>query len=527
MTAARELVIRGGTVLDGTGGPVVEADVRVSAGRIAGIGRHPPSDGATELDATGLLVAPGFIDIHSHSDFTLLVDPRAVSAVSQGVTLEVVGNCGYGCAPIVEPGLAKEAIYGFRDDFPLGWRSVAGYLERLEAARPAVNVMTLVPNGQLRLGVLGPVARPAARDELDRMKRLLREGLEEGAFGYSTGLEYAAEVGASEEEVTELCREVARVGGLYATHTRNRDEAAVEAVEEAVRTAEAAEVRLQVSHITPRGGREDTERCIALVEAARARGADAAFDMHTRFFGTTYLKVMLPPWAHEGGTAALARRLEDPAERARMKTFRSLITALGDWDRIVLLDNPELPEYSRRSIADIAREKRCDPQDAAYDILLAEVEQLHRPMVILHSYSEDLLRLTYRHDACMVGSDATTLAPDGMLAGSTFHGAYTWAAWFYRRMARETGTFTPEEAVRKLAGLPAARLGLADRGLIREGARADLAIFDPDTFGEAGTTFEPNSVARGMRHVVVNGIVTLRDGRLTGERGGEVLRSAG
>ena len=264
--------------------------------------------------------------------------------------------------------------------------------------------------------------------------------------------------------MTALCREVARAGGLYATHTRNRDEAAVEAVAEAVRTAEAAGVRLQVSHITPRGGREDTERCIGLVEAARDRGADAAFDMHTRFFGTTYLKVMLPPSAKEGGPAALARRLADPAERARMKTFRSLITALGDWERIVLLDNPALPENSRRSIADIARETGCDPYDAAYDILLAEVEQLHRPMVILHSCSEELLRLTYRHDACTVGSDATTLAPDGKLAGSTFHGAYTWASWFYRRTARETRIFTPEEAIRKLAGLPAERLGLGDRG---------------------------------------------------------------
>ena len=171
MTMAPDLVVRGGTVLDGTGGPAVEADVRISRGRIASIGRYPSPEDATEIDATGLFVAPSFIDIHSHSDFTLLVDPRAVSAVSQGVTLEVVGNCGYGCAPIVDPSLAREAIYGFRDDLPLGWRSVAGYLERIEAARPAANVMTLVPNGQLRLGVLGPVARPADRDELDHSTR--------------------------------------------------------------------------------------------------------------------------------------------------------------------------------------------------------------------------------------------------------------------------------------------------------------------------------------------------------------------
>ena len=418
MTNASDLVIRGGTVLDGTGGPPVEADVRIAGGRIAGIGRHPAPEDAAEIDATGLFVAPGFIDIHSHSDFTLLVDPRAVSAVSQGVTLEVVGNCGYGCAPIVDPALAREAIYGFRDDLPLGWRSVAGYLERLEAARPAVNVMTLVPNGQLRLGVMGPVARPADSAELERMKRLLREGLEEGAFGYSTGLEYAAEVGASEEEVTALCREVARVGGLYATHTRNRDEAAVEAVAEAVRTAENAGVRLQVSHITPRGGREDTERCIDLVAEARERGTDAAFDMHTRFFGTTYLKVMLPPWAHEGGPAALARRLADPAERARMKTFRSLITALGDFERIVLLDNPALARSlaaehrghrPREGIATrtTPRTTSSSPRSSSSTGRWSSCTRTRR----------SCCAFTYRHDACTVGSDATTLAPDGKLAG--------------------------------------------------------------------------------------------------------------
>ena len=522
---APDLILSGGALIDGGGGPPRPADLWLRDGRIAFVGRRPEPEGVDTIDASGLVVAPGFIDIHSHSDFTLLVDPRAVSAISQGVTLEVVGNCGYGCAPIGDPALAREAIYGFRDDLPLGWNSVAGYLERLEEARPAVNVMALVPNGQLRLAVVGTAPEAADADQLERMKAMLRRGLEEGAAGYSTGLEYATEVGAGEEEVTALCREVARVDGLYATHTRNRDEAAVEAVAEAVRTAENAGVRLQVSHITPRGGRQDTERAIELVEAARARGLDVAFDMHTRLFGTTYLKVVLPPWALEGGPPALAKRLADPAERARMKSFRSLISALGDWDRVVLLDNPALPHLSRRSIGEIAREAGREPLDAAFDILAAEIDRLHRPMVILHAYNEELLRLTYRHDLCAVASDATSLAPDGPLAGSTFHGAYTWASWFYRRMVRETGTFSPQQAVHKMTGLPAARLGLADRGVLREGARADVAVFDPALFGETGTTFEPNSLARGMRHVVVNGVVTMRDGRLTGDRGGQVLRA--
>ena len=521
-----DLVIRGGEIVDGTGRPPFDADVGVADGRIDAVGRLPPLEGADTIDASGLTVSPGFIDIHSHSDFTLLVDPRAVSAISQGVTLEVIGNCGHGCAPILDPRVAREVIYGFRDDVPINWRSVGGYLDRLAEARPAVNVMALVPMGQLRLATLGLKPRPANADERREMKRLLRQGLEEGAFGYSTGLEYATEIGATEEEVTELCREVARVGGLYATHTRDRDAGAVEAVAEAVRTAEAAGARLQVSHITPRGGPEDRERAIALVDAARDRGLDAAFDMHTRVFGTTYLKAILPSWALVGGTAAVVGRLGDPVERARMKGHRNLITALGDWDRVVLLDNPGLPDLSRRSIGEIARESDREPLDAAYDILLAEVEQIHRPMVILHCYSEDDLRATYQHPACTVGSDATSLATDGPLADSAFHGAYTWAAWFYRRMVRETKTFSKAEGIRKLSGLPAERLGLGDCGVIREGARADLAVFDAAAFGETGTTFEPNRVAKGMRHVIVNGVVSLRDGTLTGDRGGEVLRSA-
>ena len=519
-----DLIVRGGTVIDGTGAPAFTADVAIADGRVAEIGRIPAIEGVGELDADGLTVAPGFIDPHSHSDFTLLVEPRAVSSIAQGVTSEIVGNCGWGTCPIGDPSLATEVIYGFTPDLPITWKSVAGYLERLEEAKPAVNVLTLVPNGQLRLATVGTEQRPAATDELDRMKDMLRQGLKEGAFGYSTGLEYSTEVGATEEEVTELCRVAAAAGGIYATHTRNRDEASVEAVAEAIRTAENAGIPLQISHITPRGGREDTERSIELVDQARARGSDVAFDMHTRLFGTTYLKVLLPFWALEGGKEEIARRLADRETRERMKEHRNLITALGDWNRVVLLDNPAFPEFSRRSFADIAAEMGREPLDAAYDILLAEIDHLHRPFIILHSYTEELLKFTYEHPACLVGSDATALAPDGPLASSIFHGSYTWASWFYRRMVRESETFTPEEGVRKLSGLVAERFGLADRGVIRQGACADFAIFDAEIFGEKGTTFEPNQVAEGMIHVLVNGVPTMTDGRLTGDRAGAVLR---
>ena len=518
-----DLVIRGGTVHDGGGGDPYVADVAVSGGTISGIGKIDIR-AEREIDAAGCTVAPGFIDIHSHSDFTLLADPRAVSAVHQGVTLEVIGNCGFGCFPISDPALAKNAIYGIGDQTAIAWSDMTGYLERLAAAKPAVSVLPLVPNGQLRISTLGIVDRPASADELKRMKYALDAALDDGAWGMSTGLEYPAEFGAPEEEVTELCRSVARAGALYATHTRRRDEGAAAAVEEAIRTAASAGVRLQVSHLLPRNGRAEGERCIEIVEAARARGVDVAFDMHTRPYGTTYLHTVVPPWALEGGPEALAVRLADPGARARMKEFESILSVGKNWRRVVLFDNARWPEYARRSIAEIAEARGQEPLDAAYDLLLGVIERTHELKVIIHCYTEDEQRAVFSHPLCMPGSDATTMATDGPFAGEFFHGAYSWASWFYRFMVRQTKALSPAEAIHRLTGLPARVLNLSDRGALKRGARADIAVFDPSVFGERATTFEPNQLATGMAHVVVNGVLTLHEGALTGARGGQVLR---
>ena len=518
-----ELVIRDGTVLDGTGGEPFVGDLAIEDGRIAAVGRVPPT-ACPAIDAAGLCVAPGFIDIHSHSDYTLLVDPRALSAVHQGVTLEVVGNCGFGCFPIRDPELARKAIYGYSEEVPIEWTTAGGYFERLGAARPAVNVLSLVPNGQLRLSTVGLADRPASGDETRRMQELLAESLAEGAWGYSTGLEYAQEAGATEAEVAELCRTLARTGGLYATHTRRRDEGATESVAEAIRVAAAAEVPLQVSHLVPRNGIEEARRSTALVEAARARGLDVEFDMHTRLYGLTHLYAALPPWALAEEPAQLAELLRDPSARDRMRPHRSILSAGGDWGRVVLLDNPFWPQYARRDLATIAAERGQQPLDTVYDLLLGSLAAPHRLMVIIHAYTEEEQREAFAHPLCVPGSDATTLAPDGPLADTWFHGAYTWAAWFYRFMVRDQGLLDPAAAVHKLSAQPAARLGLRDRGVLRAGARADVAVFDPQRFGERGTTFEPNLLAEGMQHVLVNGVPTLRDGLPTGQRAGEVLR---
>jgi N-acyl-D-amino-acid deacylase len=516
--AGLRIAIRNGTVYDGTGAEGRAADVLIEDGRIAAVG--PVDAEAHELDAAGLAVAPGFIDIHSHSDYTLLVDPRAVSAIHQGVTTEVIGNCGFGCFPIRAATTARRAIYGYSDDVPLTWSSAGEYFETLAAAKPAVNVVSLVPNGQLRLATVGLADRPADASELAQMQALLRESLDHGAWGYSTGLEYAQEQAASEDELTAL----ARNAPFYATHTRRRDEGAADAVAEAIRTGDRAGVRLQVSHLVPRNGVEESRRCVELVEAARDRGQDVAFDMHTRTFGLTNLYAALPAKALAAGTNELAAMLGTPATRDEMRRHRSILSAGNDWSRVVLLDNDVWPEHARRDLATIAAERGQEPLDAVYDLLLAGIDELHRLMVIIHAYTEEQQREAFAHPLCVPGSDATTLAPDGPLGASFFHGAYTWAAWFWRFTVRDERLLGAAEAVHRLTGAPAARIGLSDRGVLRPDARADVVVFDAARFEERGTTFDPNRLAAGVRHVFVNGVPTLRDGRLTGERAGEVLR---
>lgn len=523
-----DVVVRGGTVVDGTGAPAFRADVGIRGGRVVALG-SVGGLAARELDATGLVVAPGFVDIHSHSDLTLLVDPRAQSAIAQGVTTELVGNCGHGCAPLTaERERFAGNIYGYVPEASLDWRTVGEYLDRLESARPAVNVATLVPNGSLRLAALRRPDRPANAEERSRITRLLDEGLDDGAFGLSVGLEYPAERACTEEELAALCRVVARRGRLCAMHTRNRDVRAAEAIEESLRAARAAGAALQISHLVPRrGGPPDAlERSLAVVDAARGRGQDVSFDQHTRLFGFTSLSAALPLWALEGGRDAIAARLRDNVTRARLKSYQSVISSFGlsGWGRVFVVDAPHRRDIAGKSLAALAP-AAGDAYDVVFDVLLAELDDLQRPMCVCWSYEEEELARAFVHPACMIGSDATTLSPDGPLARAVFHGAYTWAAWFFRRFVRERRLLTLEDAVRRLAALPADRVGLRGRGVLREGAWADVIAFDPARFAERGTLEEPGQLSEGMVHVVVNGEVALGEGHFTGRRPGRVLRA--
>jgi N-acyl-D-aspartate/D-glutamate deacylase len=530
-----DLIINGGTIVDGTGGEPFRGDVAIRSGRIIEIGTFPRPEGVQTLDARGLVVAPGFIDIHSHSDFTLFVDPRAVSSLAQGVTLEVVGNCGHGCAPITTPELFQHNIYGYEPGSEIPWRSVGQYLDTLQARGPALNVIVLVPNGCLRLAAVADLNRPATAGEVAQMRKLLEQSLEEGAWGYSTGLEYGTERACSEEEVVALCNIASKAGGFYATHTRNRHGEAEETIAEAIRAGEAAQVPLQISHISSVSRLDEKrrwaiEQAVEQVHRARARGLDVCFDMHTRSFGMTNLSNVLPPWVVDGTPDEIATRLQKPATREQVKTHPSIVSSLartGGWTRMVVYNCQSHPELSRKSIAEIAGEWGLDPFDTICQVLMDEKDAIHSVLVLGYVYPPEDTHFVFDDPFCLVGSDATALAPDKPLRGALIHGAFTWAAWFYRHFVRDTKRLSVQESVRRLTGLPAERLGLNDRGTLRVGAWADMALFDPQRFAERGTDFEPDQIAQGMTHVLVNGTLALQNGFLTGNRSGHVLRHQG
>ena len=386
-----DLIIRGGTVVDGSGSPRRTADVGIAGDSIEVIDALNEAQSRDVIYAEGLVVAPGFVDIHSHSDFTLLVDPRAQSSVYQGVTTELVGNCGHGCAPITDPGLFTSNIYGYDPRTEMTWRTFSEYLEALDSARPAINVASLVPNGNLRIAVMGFDERPASPDEIEQMTNLLEEGLEAGAFGYSTGLESSWERTASHRETVDLCGVAARYEAMYACHTRNKEVEAVEAVEETVQVARDSGVRCQVSHIIPRRGGPANARvqAIAVLEEGYEEGLDVAFDAHTRLHGITNLSAALPSSFLEKDTKDRRALLSDATFRRHVREYPSLISsfALGGWENVYLFRSAASPEAVGKSIADLTGEEG-DGWDIVMDILSREVEQIEYPMVLCHSYTE-------------------------------------------------------------------------------------------------------------------------------------------
>ncbi|MFJ4778701.1 amidohydrolase family protein [Streptomyces sp. NPDC088762] len=518
-----DLVIRGARVVDGTGGPSYTADVAVHEGRIAGIGRIP-GGGRRTLDAHGLALAPGFIDMHAHSDLALLRDPDHSAKAAQGVTLEVLGQDGLSYAPADERtlGEVRAAIAGWNgsgDDIDFDWRTVGEYLDRLDRAHGgqgcAVNAAYLVPQGTVRAYALGWDDRPATPAELDRMRQLVADGLAQGAVGLSSGLTYTPGMYASRAELTELCRVVASYGGYYCPHHRSYGRDASTAYAEMIHLTREAGCALHLAHATMNFAENEgrAPELLALLDAALAEGCDITLDSYPYTPGCTTLVALLPSWANEGGPEAVLARLRDDAEAERIRYALEVTGADGchgvpvDWSTIEIsgVTDPALAAYVGT---------RLDGWDTARRLLGDRLG----PTVLQHVGHEKNVRAIMRHPVHTGGSD-------GILRGAKPHPrAYGTFPHYLGHYVRELGTLSLEECVAHLSGRPAARLRLPDRGLIRLGHRADLVLFDPQTVA-AGSTYEnPRTLPTGIPHVLIDGRFVMRDGRRTDVLAGRSIR---
>lgn len=520
-----DLLLTGGRLVDGTGGPERVADVAVAGGRIVAVGSVPGLRAARVADVAGLVVCPGFVDVHTHSDLTLLSNPAAHSAVRQGVTTEVIGNCGLGPAP-VPPGTdlaALRAAVGYLDRdsaIEWRWRTLPDYLSALTAARPAVNVLALVGHVPLRAATVGFARRPATAAERDRMCGLLADGLAAGAAGLSTGMVYAPASYADEAELVALGRVVAAHGGVFAWHVRDYADGLLDSVAQALRVGETAGCRIQISHLVVVGRHNwgAARAALDLVDAARERGLDVGADVYPYLAGSTSLFQLMPGWAQEGGAAALLGRLGDPAVRERIR--EELRSYPVGWDEIVVSRVPDDDAgVVGTTVADLATARDRTGAEVVMDLL---VEYDAAVDMVAGGRSEDDLREVLAHPCTVIGSDGFALDPDGPTgAGLPHPRSY---GCFPRVLAAYTGPggLPLVEAVAKCTGRSAARVGLSDRGVVKPGYAADLVVFDPDTIRDRATFTDPQRYPDGMRLVVVNGRVVV-DGEHTSARPGAVL----
>ena len=515
-----DLVIRGGTVFDGSGADGIEADVAIKSGRIAAVGPMLVGSRRDEFDARGLAVAPGFVDIHSHGDESLFADPRAESVIRQGITTIVVGQDGASNAPADRPltGITRSALgmNGASESF-------ADYFRAVTTLPSAVNVASMVGLGTVRAMVVGQADRPATPTELARMRALVEGALADGACGASTGLEYAPGSFASAEELAALCRPLVRRGLPYATHMRNEDDTLIEAIDEAIGIARIAQCPLQISHLKTSGPKNwhKIDDALGHIEAAKSSGMDVAFDRYPYVAYQTGLTNLFPIWALDGGDEAFLARLAvpDTAPRIRAATLAKVETIAG-WNSVMISSVRDTSDRAAegRKFGDYAAASGTDP----YDLAVAMLQRSHADVgTVVFAMSEDNLQRFLAHPLGMVCSDGGAFALEG--PARTGHPHPRGLGAFPRvlgRYVRETHTLTLPQAIHKLSGFAASRIGLADRGRITPGAAADVVVFDPATVADRATFAEPFQYPVGIRLVVVNGAPALRDGlRMDGRRG--------
>ncbi len=528
-----DIVLAGGTVVDGTGEPRYRADVAISGSTVARIGDCADllTDPSTTrvVDATGLIVAPGFIDMHAHSDLQILLNPDHIAKISQGVTTEVLGQDGLSYAPVDDAVLAqvRRQIAGWNGNpagFDFSWRTVAQFLDRLDQGI-ATNAAYLVPQGTLRLLVVGPDDRPATVDEIAGMQEILGESLRAGAVGLSSGLTYTPGMYADTGELAALCEVVAAHGGYYCPHTRSYGAGALAAYTEMLDLARSTGCPVHLTHATMNFA-ENAGRAgefLALVDAALADGCDISLDTYPYLPGCTTLVALLPSWAAAGGPDALLARLADPAARERIRVDVEETGSDGchgvvvEWDTIQIsgVANADLAGLVGSTIAEIASREGRSGTDVFFDLLRRDELAT---TILQHVGHEDNVRAIMQHRTHMGGSD-------GILVGDRPH-PRAWGTFprYLAHYSRELGLLGLEECVAHLTGRPATRLRLADRGFVREGYAADLVLFDPTTVADTATFTEPRQPAAGIPYVLVNGVLAVDRGRPTGHRAGRALR---
>jgi len=522
-----DLIIRGAEVNDGTGSPRFKGDVGIRAGRIASVGNLAGQDAASEIDARGLTLTPGFIDVHGHGDTGILVNPQAECKIRQGITTQVVGQCGSSPFPLrnqrredVRRNLAR---YGLE----LTWETAGEYFKTVEQARPAINSAFFVGQGAIRESVMGDKDLPPDPAQMREMKDEVARAMDAGAIGLTTGLIYTPGSFADTAELTELTKTAAEMGGMYASHIRGEGDPLLEAVDEALTIGKNAGCPVQISHLKASAPRNwgKVKTAIEIIEAAEARGQDVAFDKYPYTAGSTSLSTYLPRWAVGDGIERLMEHLESPEMRKRIFAEANDLND-GDkkWDSVVIIgaESKEFAPYEGLTVYEISRKTGRSLEDVFCDLLLKSRAEAD---IVCFTQSQEDTDMAILHRLGLVCTDSGVWAPYGPLARIKPHPrAYGTFPLFLKRYVKELKALTPEEAVRKITLQSAERFGLKDRGSVRPGYFADLVLLDWERLRDKATYQDPHQYPEGVEGVVVNGVLTLWKGEHTGERAGKVLR---
>ncbi|UCD40523.1 MAG: D-aminoacylase [Candidatus Bathyarchaeota archaeon] len=529
-----DLIFKNACVVDGTGNPRFKADIGIEGARIVKVGNLKCVKALHTIDASRLVASPGFIDIHSHSDFTLLVNSKAESKVRQGITTEVVGNCGSSAAPLNETLKEdlKETMPILEDaGVDLDWSTMKQYLDRLENQGIAINVVPLVGHANLRVCAMGFDNRSPTKTELEEMKKQLARTMEEGAFGMSTGLIYPPSCYASTDELIELSKVVADYEGIYTSHIRGEDDRLFDSLKEAITISNEARISVEISHHKAAGKANwgKIRETLEMISRARAQGADVTCDVYPYTAGSFGLASMLPHWAHEGGSEKLLERLKESNLRKQLRKdmeegtqeWTSPLKAAG-WDATIIARSRKHPEFEGRSIEDISRSRAVDPFDFVFDLLSDESAAV---TVVRFAMCEEDVRWVMQHPFSMIGSDSSTVAPYGVLGqGKPHPRSYGTFPRVLGKYVRNEEILTLENAVQKMTSLPARKLGLKERGLIKEGMYADIAIFNPEIILDKATYADPHQYPEGVEYVLVNGKMIISKKEHTGALAGKALR---